>query len=324
MTLKPPPAAVSVLVASTSPPGSGSAGTVSTTSTTTLPRCSSRPNGPGRSPGTGPHREESPVQRVQVQAVDPGHRVPRRLRERRAPWQAPQMAPVMAAMVSQSPPRDAATRQASHGSSGTAAATANAAGNRFLGGQAGADQPVHGVDDLFAVQPGGQAGRPGDPRAHVRPGDPVPAPGSARRRGHRDPRGTGQRNPVDPRADRRGDGRGTGQRDPGVVRDPAGRRPPGPPSKRRSSEGVATPTGRHPHGGAVGDSRTAPPRPTLGPGGQRVQRPPARRAEQIERPAGAHRLLPGQQAAGKLAGIGLARRPRQRAGQAAPPARCHR
>jgi len=38
------------------------------------------------------------------------------------------MAPVIAAMVSQSPPRDAAVRQASQGSPETAAATANAAG----------------------------------------------------------------------------------------------------------------------------------------------------------------------------------------------------
>ena len=45
-----------------------------------------------------------------------------------APWQAPQMAPVIAAIVSQSPPREAATRQASQGSPGMAAATANAAG----------------------------------------------------------------------------------------------------------------------------------------------------------------------------------------------------
>jgi len=41
MTLNPPPAAVCDRVARTSPPGSGSAGTFSTTSTTTLPRCSS-------------------------------------------------------------------------------------------------------------------------------------------------------------------------------------------------------------------------------------------------------------------------------------------
>ena len=44
------------------------------------------------------------------------------------PWQAPQIAPVMAAIVSQSPPSEAAIRQASQGSSMPAAATANAAG----------------------------------------------------------------------------------------------------------------------------------------------------------------------------------------------------
>ena len=45
-----------------------------------------------------------------------------------APWHAPVTAPAIAAMVSQSPPSEAAIRQASHGSSGLAAATANAAG----------------------------------------------------------------------------------------------------------------------------------------------------------------------------------------------------
>jgi hypothetical protein len=44
------------------------------------------------------------------------------------PWQAPATAPTMAAIVSQSPPSEAASRQARHGSSGTAASTANAAG----------------------------------------------------------------------------------------------------------------------------------------------------------------------------------------------------
>src|SRR5215472_1467985 len=45
-----------------------------------------------------------------------------------APWHAPHIAPVIAAIVSQSPPRDAARRQASQGSPGMAAAAANAAG----------------------------------------------------------------------------------------------------------------------------------------------------------------------------------------------------
>ena len=45
-----------------------------------------------------------------------------------APWQAPAIAPAMAAIVSQSPPSEAASRQARQGSSGTAASTANAAG----------------------------------------------------------------------------------------------------------------------------------------------------------------------------------------------------
>ncbi len=45
-----------------------------------------------------------------------------------APWQAPAIAPVIAAIVSQSPPSEAAIRQARHGSAGTAASTANAAG----------------------------------------------------------------------------------------------------------------------------------------------------------------------------------------------------
>ena len=44
------------------------------------------------------------------------------------PWQAPPIAPVIAAIVSQSPPADAAIRQASQGSSGAAASMANAAG----------------------------------------------------------------------------------------------------------------------------------------------------------------------------------------------------
>ncbi len=38
------------------------------------------------------------------------------------------MAPAIAAIVSQSPPSDAASRQACHGSSGTALSTAKAAG----------------------------------------------------------------------------------------------------------------------------------------------------------------------------------------------------
>ena len=44
------------------------------------------------------------------------------------PWQAPPIAPAIAAIVSQSPPSDAASRQARHGSPGTALSTANAAG----------------------------------------------------------------------------------------------------------------------------------------------------------------------------------------------------
>jgi hypothetical protein len=44
------------------------------------------------------------------------------------PWQAPAIAPAIAAIVSQSPPSDAASRQACHGSPGTAASTAKAAG----------------------------------------------------------------------------------------------------------------------------------------------------------------------------------------------------
>jgi hypothetical protein len=44
------------------------------------------------------------------------------------PWQAPATAPTMAAIVSQSPPSEAATRQARHGSAGAAASTAKAAG----------------------------------------------------------------------------------------------------------------------------------------------------------------------------------------------------
>ena len=44
------------------------------------------------------------------------------------PRQAPATAPAMAAIVSVSPPSEAASRQACHGSSGTAASTANAAG----------------------------------------------------------------------------------------------------------------------------------------------------------------------------------------------------
>ena len=44
------------------------------------------------------------------------------------PWQAPAIAPAIAAIVSVSPPSDAASRHARHGSSGTALSTANAAG----------------------------------------------------------------------------------------------------------------------------------------------------------------------------------------------------
>jgi len=44
------------------------------------------------------------------------------------PWQAPAIAPAIAAIVSQSPPSEAASKQARHGSSGTAASTAKAAG----------------------------------------------------------------------------------------------------------------------------------------------------------------------------------------------------
>jgi hypothetical protein len=44
------------------------------------------------------------------------------------PWQAPAIAPAIAAIVSLSPPREAASRHARQGSSGTADSTPNAAG----------------------------------------------------------------------------------------------------------------------------------------------------------------------------------------------------
>src|SRR6185437_11008403 len=74
VTLNPPPAVVCDRVARTSPPGVGSAGTSRTTSTTTLPRCSSRVKGlvmPG-----SPYGKQIIGERAEVQAVDAGHRLP--------------------------------------------------------------------------------------------------------------------------------------------------------------------------------------------------------------------------------------------------------
>src|SRR5262249_40754976 len=145
-----------------------------------------------------------------------------------APWQAPQMAPVIAAIVSQSPPKDAAMRQASQGSLGQAAATANAAGT-----DSWAARPVPTSRDTGSLSPAppSPVPRPGAQVAHaataapgvVRAGDRVPAPGGARGGGRGTADRGGQRVPVDSRAHRHGDGSRAGQGHPGVVGQPAGR-----------------------------------------------------------------------------------------------------
>jgi len=160
--LKPPPALASDRAASTSAPRSGSAGTVKNhvhqqVAEVEQPRgmvSSGYPLWPSRTASSSRARSSRPrlLTLTTVARAVSGNAL--------APWQAPQIAPVMAAIVSQSPPSDAAMRQASHGSSGQAAAIAKRGGDRLLGRQAGTYQPVHHVHDVAGAESGHQAGRP--------------------------------------------------------------------------------------------------------------------------------------------------------------------
>src|SRR5882724_652574 len=81
MTLKPPPGVDWLVLASTSPPRSGRAGTVSTRSMTTSPRCSRRSNGASTAAGrvtacrAGPQRSEPGSWRIEPGSsrTTPGH-----------------------------------------------------------------------------------------------------------------------------------------------------------------------------------------------------------------------------------------------------------
>src|SRR5580692_2788236 len=182
MTLNPPPAAVCDRVARTSPPGSGSAGTSRTTSTTTLPRCSSRVKGlvmPG-----APYGKQIIGERAEVQAVDAGHRLPGGGGKGTGPvagtadgtgHRGDRVA------VAAQRRREAAGQP---GIAGDGGGDRERGGHRLLSGEAGAHQPVHGAENLVLRQACDQAGGPGDPRRDVRARGPVPAAGRARGGGH--------------------------------------------------------------------------------------------------------------------------------------------
>src|SRR6516165_4384295 len=140
ITLKPPPAAVCAPVAKTSPPGSGSAGTFSTTSTTTLPRCNRRVK--RLVMDAGPYCQQIIGERAEVQAVDPGHRLAGGVREGPGP---------VTGSADGTGHRGDRVAVAAQGG-GDAAGKPRVAGargrdgergrNRLLRGQAGAHQPV--------------------------------------------------------------------------------------------------------------------------------------------------------------------------------------
>src|SRR5262249_14709207 len=155
ITLKPPPAAVCVRVARTSPPRSGSAGTLSTTSTTTLPRCNSLVK--ELVIDAGPYCQQIVSERAEVQVVDLGHGLPGAVGK-----------PAGAVAGSADGTRHGGDRAAvptqgggdAAGEPGVAWAgggDGERRGNRLLGGQAGAHQPVHGVDEPASAQPRDQA-----------------------------------------------------------------------------------------------------------------------------------------------------------------------
>src|SRR5579859_245741 len=144
ITLNPPPAAACVPVARTSPPGSGNAGTVSTTSTTTLPRCSSRVK--ELVMRGGPYRKQLAGEWAEAQAVDARHRL--------AGARGKGPGPVTRA-ADRPGHRGDRVAVSAHGR-GDAAGEPRIAraggghrerrGHRLLGRQAGAHQPVHRVD----------------------------------------------------------------------------------------------------------------------------------------------------------------------------------
>src|SRR6516165_4887684 len=221
MTLNPPPAVVCDPVARTSPPGSGSAGTSSTTSTTTLPRCSSLVKGLVMR-GTSDSKQII-GERGEVQATDAGHLIPggggkRPLPVAGAAYRAGHRGDRVAV-----PAEGRGEAAGQPGVTRDGGGDRERGGHRFLGGQARAHQPVHGVEDLVLGQARDQAGGPRDPGRHVRARDPVPAAGRARGGRHGAADRAGQRVPVDARTYRRGHGGGTGQCHPGVVGQPAGR-----------------------------------------------------------------------------------------------------
>src|SRR5262249_34136981 len=150
MTLNPPPAAVCDRVARTSPPGSGRAGTSRTTSITTLPRCSSLVT--GLVMRGAPYGKQIIGERAEGQAGDAGHRLPGGGRKGPGPVAG------AADRTGHRGDRVAVTAQGRGEAAGQPRVAGDGGrdgergGHRFLGGQAGAHQPVHDAGYLVLGQ----------------------------------------------------------------------------------------------------------------------------------------------------------------------------